>query len=162
MEGSPPFSSKSPEDAAKVICLEGKRPSFKSRSNKSFPPELKEWVIHLIKEERHRIEFHKNGCCFSRLMLVVYPRLIEECWHSSPSVRPTFSQIIIRLDKIVMTCSKQGWWKDTFKLPWYAHTFFLFIRIIAQSKKRKHDKTGYPVCHYVTMFGCIVKLKIFY
>ncbi|XP_042008009.1 integrin-linked protein kinase 1-like [Salvia splendens] len=86
MEGSPPFSSKSPEDAARVICLEGKRPSFKSRSNKSFPPELKE--------------------------------LIEECWHSSPSVRPTFSQIIIRLDKIVMTCSKQGWWKDTFKLPW--------------------------------------------
>ncbi|XP_042061752.1 integrin-linked protein kinase 1-like [Salvia splendens] len=85
MEGSPPFSSKSADDAARLICLEGKRPSFKSKS-KSFPPELKE--------------------------------LIEECWHSSPSVRPTFPQIIIRLDKIVTTCSKQGWWKDTFKLPW--------------------------------------------
>lgn len=85
MEGSPPFSSKSPEEAARLICLEGKRPAFKSKS-KSFPSELKE--------------------------------LIEECWHSNRTVRPTFSQIIMRLDKIVSNCSKQGWWKDTFKLPW--------------------------------------------
>lgn len=85
MEGSPPFSSKSPDEAARMICLEGKRPPFKSKS-KSFPPELKE--------------------------------LIEECWHLNCRVRPTFSQIIVRLDKIVTTCSKQGWWKDTFKLPW--------------------------------------------
>lgn len=85
MEGSPPFSSKSPEEAARLICLEGKRPAFKSKS-KSFPSELKE--------------------------------LIEECWHSNRTVRPTFSQIIMCLDKIVSNCSKQGWWKDTFKLPW--------------------------------------------
>ncbi|CAA0818431.1 Integrin-linked protein kinase family [Striga hermonthica] len=85
MEGAPPFSSKSPDEAAKLICLEEKRPSFKSKS-KSFPLELKE--------------------------------LIEECWHPDCVVRPTFSEIIIRLDKIVMNCSKQGWWKDTFKLPW--------------------------------------------
>lgn len=41
MEGSPPYSSKSPEEAARMICLEGKRPPFKSKA-KSFPPELKE------------------------------------------------------------------------------------------------------------------------
>ena len=46
-------------------------------------------------------------------------RLIEECWDQEAVVRPTFSEIIVRLTKIVATCSKQGWWKDTFKLPWY-------------------------------------------
>ncbi|XP_004504203.1 integrin-linked protein kinase 1-like [Cicer arietinum] len=44
--------------------------------------------------------------------------LIEKCWDPEPVVRPTFSQVIARLDKIVLNCSKQGWWKDTFKLPW--------------------------------------------
>ncbi|KAJ1405408.1 Serine-threonine/tyrosine-protein kinase, catalytic domain [Sesbania bispinosa] len=43
--------------------------------------------------------------------------LIEECWDPEPVVRPTFSQVIVRLDKIVANCSKQGWWKDAFKLP---------------------------------------------
>ncbi|XP_010251399.1 PREDICTED: serine/threonine-protein kinase TNNI3K-like isoform X2 [Nelumbo nucifera] len=44
--------------------------------------------------------------------------LIEECWVPESVARPTFSEIIVRLDKIVANCSKQGWWKDTFKLPW--------------------------------------------
>ncbi|KHG01677.1 shkD [Gossypium arboreum] len=44
--------------------------------------------------------------------------LIEECWHREAVVRPTFSEIIVRLNKIVANCSKQGWWKDAFKLPW--------------------------------------------
>lgn len=48
-------------------------------------------------------------------------RLIEECWDPEPVVRPTFSEIIVRLDRIVANCSKQGWWKDTFKLPWYVY-----------------------------------------
>ncbi|CAI0540962.1 unnamed protein product [Linum tenue] len=46
--------------------------------------------------------------------------LIDECWHPEPVARPTFSEIIVRLDRIVSHCSKHGWWKDTFKLPWYA------------------------------------------
>lgn len=48
----------------------------------------------------------------------VLKELIEECWDPEPVVRPIFSEIIVRLDKIVANCSKQGWWKDTFKLPW--------------------------------------------
>lgn len=44
--------------------------------------------------------------------------LIEECWNNNPAVRPSFSDIIARLDRIVATGSKQGWWKDAFKLPW--------------------------------------------
>ncbi|KAL7176729.1 hypothetical protein ACSBR2_030139 [Camellia fascicularis] len=44
--------------------------------------------------------------------------LIEECWDQGPVIRPTFSEIIIRLDRIVANCSKHGGWKDTFKLPW--------------------------------------------
>ncbi|XP_051118291.1 integrin-linked protein kinase 1-like [Andrographis paniculata] len=85
VEGSPPFSSKPPYEAAKLMCLDGKRPPFKSKS-KSFPPEVKE--------------------------------LIEECWHPNRDMRPTFSEIIVRLDKVVMNCSKHGWWKETFRLPW--------------------------------------------
>ncbi|KAD3336941.1 hypothetical protein E3N88_32461 [Mikania micrantha] len=46
--------------------------------------------------------------------------LIEECWYPDLAIRPNFSEIIIRLDKIVKNCSKHGWWKETFKLlPWY-------------------------------------------
>lgn len=44
--------------------------------------------------------------------------LVEECWSADPSIRPNFAEIIIRLDKVIASCSKQGWWKDTFKLPW--------------------------------------------
>jgi len=46
-------------------------------------------------------------------------RLIQECWDPTPSVRPTFAEIIVRLNKIQASCTKQGRWRDTFKLPWY-------------------------------------------
>ncbi|KAI8537230.1 hypothetical protein RHMOL_Rhmol09G0008300 [Rhododendron molle] len=85
LEGVQPFHPRSTEDAAKLMCLEGKRPPFKTKS-KHYPPDLKE--------------------------------LIEECWDPETVIRPTFSEIIIRLDKIVANCSKHGGWKDTFKLPW--------------------------------------------
>ena len=59
---------------------------------------------------------------FFRLLYFVH-RLIEECWDPEAVIRPTFSEIIIRLGKIVANCSKQGGWKDTFKFPWYvSHT----------------------------------------
>ncbi|KAF1867427.1 hypothetical protein Lal_00049856 [Lupinus albus] len=85
IEGTQPFQPKSAEEAAKLLCLEGRRPTFKIKT-KHYPPDLKE--------------------------------LIEECWDSEPLVRPTFSQVIVRLDRIVANCAKQGWWKDAFKLPW--------------------------------------------
>ncbi|XP_022722877.1 dual specificity protein kinase shkC-like isoform X2 [Durio zibethinus] len=85
IEGVVPFHPKPAEEAVKLMCLEEKRPPFKTKS-RSYPPDLRE--------------------------------LIEECWDKEPVVRPTFSEIIVRLDKIVANCSKQGWWKDTFKLPW--------------------------------------------
>ncbi|XP_020107154.1 serine/threonine-protein kinase STY17-like isoform X2 [Ananas comosus] len=43
IEGTPPFHPKSPEDAAKMICLEGLRPQLKNKS-KSYFPELKELI----------------------------------------------------------------------------------------------------------------------
>ncbi|KAJ4968121.1 hypothetical protein NE237_014822 [Protea cynaroides] len=85
IEGVQPFHPIPPEEAAKMICLEGKRPPLKAKS-RSYPQDLK--------------------------------GLIEECWNPEPDVRPTFTEIIIRLDKIVANCSKHGWWKETFKLPW--------------------------------------------
>ncbi|CAN6813714.1 unnamed protein product [Brassica oleracea var. botrytis] len=85
IEGVQPFHPKPPEEAVKLMCLEGRRPSFKAKT-KSCPEEMRE--------------------------------LIEECWDVKAVVRPTFSEIIVRLDRIFGQCSKQGWWKDTFKFPW--------------------------------------------
>lgn len=85
IEGAPAFHPKAPEEAAKILCLEGKRPSLRNKA-KNYPSDFKE--------------------------------LIEECWDSNTAVRPTFFEIIVRLDKTYATCAKQGWWKDTFKLPW--------------------------------------------
>ncbi|XP_052172519.1 integrin-linked protein kinase 1-like isoform X1 [Diospyros lotus] len=85
LEGIQPFHPKSAEDAAKLMCLEGKRPTIKGKS-RSYPPDMKE--------------------------------LIEECWSHESAVRPTFAEIIARLGKIVANGSKNGSWKDTFKLPW--------------------------------------------
>ncbi|XWS13094.1 hypothetical protein CRYUN_Cryun36dG0008100 [Craigia yunnanensis] len=85
IEGVVPFHPKPAEEAVKLMCLEEKRPPFKTKS-RSYPPDLR--------------------------------KLIEECWDQEPVVRLTFSEIIVQLDKIVANCSKQGWWKDTFKLPW--------------------------------------------
>ncbi|XP_009389161.2 integrin-linked protein kinase 1 isoform X1 [Musa acuminata AAA Group] len=45
--------------------------------------------------------------------------LIEECWNPQPVVRPTFSEIILRLDKMYANCSRPSRWKENFKLPWY-------------------------------------------
>lgn len=84
LEGVPPFHPKPAEEVAKMMCLEGKRPTFKTKRN--YPSEIRE--------------------------------LIEECWSPESVTRPTFSEIIVRLDRIVANCSKNGWWKDTFKLPW--------------------------------------------
>ncbi|GLT33412.1 hypothetical protein SLA2020_080060 [Shorea laevis] len=85
IEGVYPFHPKPTEEVVKLMCLEGRRPSFKNKS-RSYPPDLKE--------------------------------LIGECWDEERVVRPTFSEIIVRLDRIVASSSKQRWWKDTFKLPW--------------------------------------------
>ncbi|XP_044968931.1 integrin-linked protein kinase 1-like [Hordeum vulgare subsp. vulgare] len=46
--------------------------------------------------------------------------LIQECWDPTPSGRPTFSDIIVCLNKISASCSKQTRWRDNFKLPWYS------------------------------------------
>ncbi|MBA0857999.1 hypothetical protein Goshw_019975 [Gossypium schwendimanii] len=90
--GVTPFHHMPAEEAVKLMCLEGKRPPFKTKS-KSYPPDLRE--------------------------------LIEECWDPNPVVRPIFSEIIVRLDKVFANYSKYGKWKDTFKLPWLLYTEFL-------------------------------------
>lgn len=84
IEGVHPFHPRPPEEAVKLMCLEGKRPPLKKV--KHYPSELKE--------------------------------LIEQCWSGDAALRPSFAEIILRLDSIVAHGCKQGWWKDTFKLPW--------------------------------------------
>ncbi|CAN4075375.1 unnamed protein product [Withania somnifera] len=84
IEGRPPFNTRSPQEAARLMCLEGQRPVFKSKSK--YPSELRE--------------------------------LIEECWDPEAFVRPSFSEVIVRMNKIFANFSKKGWLKETFKLPW--------------------------------------------
>ena len=42
--------------------------------------------------------------------------LIEECWETHPMARPTFSEMIVRLDKIYAHCMKHGAWKESLKI----------------------------------------------
>ncbi|KAL6616523.1 hypothetical protein ACP70R_038793 [Stipagrostis hirtigluma subsp. patula] len=45
-----------------------------------------------------------------------FKTLIEECWNPRPLERPTFSEIIVRLDKIYAHCEKHGSWKESLKI----------------------------------------------
>ncbi|CAO2167338.1 unnamed protein product [Urochloa humidicola] len=56
-----------------------------------------------------------------------FKALIEECWHPQAMARPTFSEIIIRLDKIYAHCAKQGTWKDSLKI-WFVSRRFKRIK----------------------------------
>ncbi|KAJ9187224.1 hypothetical protein P3X46_002709 [Hevea brasiliensis] len=79
-----------------------------------FHPKSPEEAVKLMCLEKQRPSFKtKSRSCPPDLK-----ELIDECWHPEPVARPTFSEIIVRLDRIFAQCSKQGWWKDTFKLPW--------------------------------------------
>ena len=66
--------------------------------------------------------FHKMQSSTLHLTALLLPgvlrRLIEECWHPQAMGRPTFSEIIIRLDKIYAHCAKQGSWKESLKI-WF-------------------------------------------
>lgn len=79
-----------------------------------FHPKYSEEALRMMCLERNRPPFKSKSKSYPPDLI----ELIEECWDPEPVVRPTFSEIIVRLDKIVSNCSKQGWWKDTFKLPW--------------------------------------------
>ncbi|KAF6164620.1 hypothetical protein GIB67_032848 [Kingdonia uniflora] len=96
-----------------------------------FHPKSPEDVVKMICLEGLRPPFKIKSKSYPQDL----KELIEECWDVQPVVRPTFSEIIIRLDKIVANCSKHGWWKDTFKLPWYAilHLFIHKTRAIVFS-----------------------------
>ncbi|KAF2953761.1 integrin-linked protein kinase 1 isoform X1 [Oryza sativa Japonica Group] len=67
-----------------------------------------------------------------------FKALIEECWDTQGIARPTFSEIIIRLDKIYAQCMKQGTWKDSLKI-WSVSRRFKNIRSKHfRTKKRVH------------------------
>ncbi|CAN1197250.1 Integrin-linked protein kinase 1 [Linum perenne] len=79
-----------------------------------FHPKSAEEAMKLMGTEKMRPAFKVKSRHYPPDM----KELIDECWHPEPVARPTFSEIIVRLDRIVSHCSKHGWWKDTFKLPW--------------------------------------------
>ncbi|KAG8054385.1 hypothetical protein GUJ93_ZPchr0001g32883 [Zizania palustris] len=68
-----------------------------------------------------------------------FKALIEECWEPHGMARPTFSEIIIRLDKIYAQCMKQGTWKDSLKI-WSVSRRLKKLRIIKhfRTAKRVH------------------------
>ncbi|KAK8709554.1 hypothetical protein V6N13_060569 [Hibiscus sabdariffa] len=138
IEGATPFHSMPAEEAVKSMCLEGKRPTFKTWL-RSYPPDLRE--------------------------------LIEECWDPEPLVRPIFSEIIVRLDRIVASCSKHGWLKDTFKLHWYASTasffnlicsLYMFLRhFMPRHTYVLHEKYDFAYAHEcsdIHTYACLASL----
>jgi hypothetical protein len=52
--------------------------------------------------------------------------------------RPTFSEIIIRLDKIYEHCAKQGTWKESLKL-WSVSRRLKRLRLKIKIKERVHS-----------------------
>ncbi|CAO2838289.1 unnamed protein product [Amaranthus hypochondriacus] len=78
-----------------------------------FHPKPAEEAIKIMCVERKRPTFKKLKNYPSELK-----ELIELCWSGEPSLRPSFAEIILRLDAVVAHGWKHGWWKDTFKLPW--------------------------------------------
>ncbi|CAA6667752.1 unnamed protein product [Spirodela intermedia] len=80
----------------------------------AFHPKSPEDASKMIRSDGLRPSFKpKSKSCPPDLK-----ELIEECWDPQPLMRPTFSEIITRLDKVHAACTKQGRWKDNFKLPW--------------------------------------------
>jgi hypothetical protein len=82
-------------------------------------------------------------------------RLIQECWDPTPSVRPTFAEIIVRLNKIHASCAKQGRWRDTFKLPWYISGWSYHMSSIScQSPQSNSSLKCYPFPAIASPFWC--------
>lgn len=76
-----------------------------------FHPKSPEEVVRLMCVEGKRPK-HKSKSYPADLI-----ELIEQCWNPQYDSRPSFAEVIARLDKIILNCNKQGW-KDTFRLPW--------------------------------------------
>ncbi|CAN1862098.1 Integrin-linked protein kinase 1 [Linum perenne] len=100
-----------------------------------FHPKSAEEAMKLMGTEKMRPAFKVKSRHYPPDM----KELIDECWHPEPVARPTFSEIIVRLDRIVSHCSKHGWWKDTFKLPWYAF-FPPFAKFIVCRTAKIHSE----------------------
>jgi hypothetical protein len=62
------------------------------------------------------------------LIALIIPayRLIEECWNENPAKRPTFRQIITRLESIYNTIGQKRRWKVTFMFT-YRH---MLVKIV--------------------------------
>ncbi|XP_047061513.1 integrin-linked protein kinase 1-like isoform X1 [Lolium rigidum] len=67
-----------------------------------------------------------------------FKALIEECWETHTMARPTFSEIIIRLDKIYEHCAKQGSWKESLKI-WSVSRRLNRFRLKIKRKERVHS-----------------------
>ncbi|URE27471.1 serine threonine protein kinase [Musa troglodytarum] len=54
--------------------------------------------------------------------------LIQECWDPQPMVRSTFTEIIMRLDKMYANCPTNRR-KGNFKLPWYVNYYDVTLKL---------------------------------
>ncbi|CAL9165374.1 unnamed protein product [Musa hybrid cultivar] len=63
--------------------------------------------------------------------------LIEECRDPQPMVRPTFSEIILRLDKMFANCPKNRW-KYNFRLPWYVNYCDVILKLTFKNQTIFH------------------------
>ncbi|PPR98420.1 hypothetical protein GOBAR_AA22250 [Gossypium barbadense] len=102
IEGYPPFSAKQDNEVPKVYAAR-ERPPFKAPA-KHYAHGLKDLSSSLILKSEFRI-------CTHGTRGIPTCMLIEECWNEKPAKRPTFRQIITRLESIHNSFSHRKRWK---------------------------------------------------
>jgi hypothetical protein len=88
-------------------------------SKREFWTETTRMTFQTLAPHWCHVPVQKVACLFQPFFFFpgsVRCRLVEECWHPQAMARPTFSEIIIRLDKIYNNCDRQGSWKESLKL----------------------------------------------
>ncbi|KAJ9535348.1 hypothetical protein OSB04_un001541 [Centaurea solstitialis] len=67
-------------------------------------------------------------------------QLIEECWHENPGKRPSFRQIIVRLELIYNSLNHKKHWKV--QLPWRCFGFGMWNKEDGGSGKTSHNRSS--------------------
>jgi len=105
LEGDPPFSNYEPYEAAKYVA-EGHRPAFR----KGHTNELKEYVQ--AKQPLSLYNCHVNVASFLLfcILTLFFCSLVELCWSGDISLRPSFLEILKRLEKLKEHVSHENHW----------------------------------------------------
>lgn len=106
LEGDPPFSNYEPYEAAKYVA-DGHRPAFR----KGHSHEVKEYVqANNTRRSTIATLTLLVSCYFSILTCFSCCSLVELCWSGDISLRPSFLEILKRLEKLKEQFTQDNHW----------------------------------------------------